>query len=258
MAPPTKSSDGEIAILEARAEALSGSVDADHAGTALAWREVGAAYFDFAADVPRAVRAWERAAALNPERGIECLASDLVSFAGPDAALGALRDLAARRPKAKETARVLAVASTVALSAGKLEEAFRVACAGARARSVAHRRAGRRRTRRQRRAAAGARETLPSLVRRRARPVRRARGALSRGAPARKAQRDRARPGARGARLRGRALRGRGLRDHGAARRALGAKRGSGARDRARGAQAPDPRGARRLAASRRAVRRFE
>ena len=128
VAPPTKSSDGEIAILEARAEALSGSVDADHAGTSLAWREVGAAYFDFASDVPRAVRAWERAAALNPERGIECLASDLVSFAGPDAALGALRDLAARRPKAKETARVLAVASTVALSAGKLEEAFRVAC----------------------------------------------------------------------------------------------------------------------------------
>jgi len=124
---PTKSSDGEIAILEARAEALSGSVDADQAGTALSWREVGAAYFDFAADVTRAVRAWERAAALNPERGVECLASDLVSFVGPDAALAALRDLAARRPKAKDTARVLAIASTVALSAGKLDDAFRVA-----------------------------------------------------------------------------------------------------------------------------------
>lgn len=124
---PTKSSDGEIAILEARAEALSGSVDADQAGTALSWREVGAAYFDLAGDVPRAVRAWERAAALNPERGVECFASDLVSFAGPDAALAALRDLAARRPKAKDTARVLAVASTVALSAGKRDEAFRIA-----------------------------------------------------------------------------------------------------------------------------------
>jgi len=128
VALPTKSSDGEIAILEARAEALSGSVDADQAGTALAWREVGAAYFDLAADMPRAVRAWERAAALNPERGVECFASDLVAFAGVDAALGALRDLAARRPKPKDTARVLAIASTVALSAGKLEEAFRVAC----------------------------------------------------------------------------------------------------------------------------------
>ena len=125
---PTKSSDGEIAILEARAEALSGSVDADQAGTALSWREVGAAYFDFAADVPRAIRAWERAAALNPERGVECFASDLVSFAGPEAALGALRDLATRRPKAKDTARVLAIASTVALSSGKLEDAFRIAC----------------------------------------------------------------------------------------------------------------------------------
>lgn len=126
-APPTRSSDGELALLEARAEALSGSVDADHAGTALSWREVGAAYFDLAADTPRAVRAWERAAALNPERGVECFASDLVSFAGPDAALNALLDLAARRPKAKESARVLAIASTVALSAGKLEDAFRVA-----------------------------------------------------------------------------------------------------------------------------------
>jgi cellulose synthase operon protein C len=128
LALPTKSSDGEIALLEARAEALSGSVDADQAGTALAWREVGAAYFDLAADMPRAVRAWERAAALNPERGIECFASDLVAFAGAEAALGALADLAARRPKAKDTARVLAIASTVALSAGKLDEAFRVAC----------------------------------------------------------------------------------------------------------------------------------
>jgi len=126
-APPTKSSDGEIAILEARAEALSGSVDADQAGTALSWREVGAAYFDLAGDTPRAVRAWERAAALNPERGVECFASDLVSFAGPDAALAALRDLATRRPKAKDTARVLAIASTVALSAGKRDEAFRIA-----------------------------------------------------------------------------------------------------------------------------------
>jgi tetratricopeptide (TPR) repeat protein len=126
-APPTKSSDGELATLEARAEALSGSADADQAGTALAWREVGAAYFDLAADVPRAVRAWERAIALNPERGVECFASDLVTFAGPDAALSALTDLAGRRPKASDAARVLAVASTVALAAGKRELAFKVA-----------------------------------------------------------------------------------------------------------------------------------
>ena len=127
VAPPTKSSDGELAILEARAEALSGSVDADHAGTALAWREVGAAYFDLAADVPRAVRAWERAAALNPERGVECFASDLVEFTGPDGALAALLELAARRPKPVDAARVLAIASTVALSADKSEDAFRIA-----------------------------------------------------------------------------------------------------------------------------------
>ncbi|HEY1535216.1 MAG TPA: hypothetical protein VGF76_14410, partial [Polyangiaceae bacterium] len=122
-----KSSDGELVALEARAEALSGSADADQAGTALAWREVGAAYFDLAGDVPRAVRAWERAAALNPERGVECFASDLVAFAGADEALRALTDLARRRPKPSDAARVLAVASTVALAAGQHELAFKVA-----------------------------------------------------------------------------------------------------------------------------------
>jgi len=127
VAPPTKSSDGEISVLEARAEALSGSIDADQAGTALAWREVGAAYFDLASDMPRAVRAWERAVALNPERGVECFASDLVSFAGPDEALPALLELADRRVAPSDAARVLAVASTVALSAGKNDVAFRVA-----------------------------------------------------------------------------------------------------------------------------------
>ncbi|HWZ90557.1 MAG TPA: hypothetical protein VNW92_16960, partial [Polyangiaceae bacterium] len=125
--PPTKSSDGEIAVLEARAEALSGSIDADQAGTALAWREVGAAYFDLASDMPRAVRAWERAVALNPERGVECFASDLVSFAGADEAVRALLELAERRSTPSDAARVLAVASTVALAAGKNEIAFHVA-----------------------------------------------------------------------------------------------------------------------------------
>ncbi len=126
-APPTKSSDGELAALEARAEALSGSADADQAGTSLAWREVGAAYFDLAADMPRAVRAWERAVALNPERGVECFASDLVAFAGAQDALTALLDFAQRRSAPADSARVLATASTVALAAGKNDEAFRIA-----------------------------------------------------------------------------------------------------------------------------------
>jgi tetratricopeptide (TPR) repeat protein len=126
-APPTKSSDGALSVLEARAEALSGSVDADQAVTARAWREVGAAYFDLAADAPRALRAWERAAALNPERGVECFASDLLAFASPEDALSALLDLAARRPKAKDSSRVLAIASTVALSCGNNEQAFAIA-----------------------------------------------------------------------------------------------------------------------------------
>ncbi len=127
LAPPTRTSDGELATLEARAEALSGWIHAAQANTALAWREVGAAYFDLAVDVPRALKAWERAAALNPERGIECFASDVLAFAGVDDALGALLNLAARRPKPSEAARVLATASTVAFAAGKTDFAFDVA-----------------------------------------------------------------------------------------------------------------------------------
>jgi len=75
--------------------------------------------------------------ALNPERGVECFASDLVSFAGPDEALPALLELADRRSAPSDAARVLAVASTVALAAGKNE----IASALRRGRSSSIRRA---------------------------------------------------------------------------------------------------------------------
>jgi hypothetical protein len=45
---PTRTSDGEIALLQARAEALSALPEADRAGTAAAWRELGAALWDLA------------------------------------------------------------------------------------------------------------------------------------------------------------------------------------------------------------------
>ena len=164
-APPTKSSDGELAALEARAEALSGSADADQAGTALAWREVGAAYFDLASDMPRAVRAWERAVALNPERGVECFASDLVAFAGPDEALRALLELAPRGAANQAERRGARAGDRFdgrALAAGKHEIAFRGGGASAGARSVARRRARGRRAHRERRASACAGGALPS------------------------------------------------------------------------------------------------
>ena len=66
---PTRTSDGEIALLQARAEVLSALPEADHQGTANAWRELGAALWDLAGDRLGALRAWERAAALDGEHG---------------------------------------------------------------------------------------------------------------------------------------------------------------------------------------------
>lgn len=127
VALPTRSSDGELALLEARAEALSALPEADQAGTARAWREVGAAYFDLAGDTAGAMRAWERGMALNPERGVEAYSADLVAFAGHDAALKRLNELASTRSDPGQAAHLLAVASTVALSAGRLRDAFEIA-----------------------------------------------------------------------------------------------------------------------------------
>jgi cellulose synthase operon protein C len=124
---PARSSDGEIALLEARAEAVSGLAGADLEGSARAWRELGAARWDLAGDADGAVRAWERAAALDPERGVPRFARDIVAFGGCSEALGRLEQLAAKKREPEEVARVLAVAATVALGAGEMREALRIA-----------------------------------------------------------------------------------------------------------------------------------
>jgi len=124
---PTRSSDGEIALLRARAEALSALPEADRAGTARAWRELGAALWDFAGDPVGAQRAWDRAVALDGEHGVENLASDLIAFAGEEPALGRLIDHAKKRGETPDAAHFYAVAAGVALGSGRAAAAFEYA-----------------------------------------------------------------------------------------------------------------------------------
>ncbi|HEV8246343.1 MAG TPA: hypothetical protein VGP93_11270, partial [Polyangiaceae bacterium] len=124
---PTRSSDGELALLETRAETLSALAEADRAGTARAWRELGGALFDLAGDRQGALRAWERAVSLDSENGVENLAADVIAFIGFDAALESLLELAGRQKEPREAARCLAVASSVALGSGRRKEAFDIA-----------------------------------------------------------------------------------------------------------------------------------
>ncbi|HYP90602.1 MAG TPA: hypothetical protein VEQ59_20670, partial [Polyangiaceae bacterium] len=120
----TRSSDGDLALLETRAEVLSAHPEADQAHTARAFRELGAALFDLAADSEGALRAWERAMALDPERGPEQFAADVTAFIGHDAAFRRLKALSVSRSDPDQAARLLAVAASVALSAGRMQDAF--------------------------------------------------------------------------------------------------------------------------------------
>ncbi|HVY29274.1 MAG TPA: hypothetical protein VHB79_22095 [Polyangiaceae bacterium] len=121
---PTRSSDGDLALLEARAEMLSLHPEADQTGTARAFRELGAALFDLASDTEGALKAWERAMALDPEHGPELFAADVTAFIGHDAAFRRLKGLSVSRTEPSQAARLLAVAAGVALSAGRMHDAF--------------------------------------------------------------------------------------------------------------------------------------
>ncbi len=125
--PPARSSDGELWLLEVRAEALSGMSGADVEGASRAWREYGAALWDLAGDPAGAVHAWQRAAALMPERGVSRFARDVLAFGGYEAALSRLEELAASRSEAVEAARVLAEAATIALHSGDSARALSIA-----------------------------------------------------------------------------------------------------------------------------------
>jgi tetratricopeptide (TPR) repeat protein len=124
----TRTSDGEIALLETRAETLSALPEADRQGTARAWRELGAALWDLASDRAGAVRAWERAMALDTERGIENFASDLIAFGGDQLAIERLVENGHRR-EGPEAGRFFGIAAAIALGAGRNDQAFECATA---------------------------------------------------------------------------------------------------------------------------------
>ncbi len=121
---PPRGSDGEIALLSARAEALAALSGADPAGTSQAFRELGAALWDLAGDADGASAAWERAALVGSDGALARLASDLVNFAGPQEAVRRLVDFAQRRQTAPEQAGTLAEAAAIALQCGDRAGAF--------------------------------------------------------------------------------------------------------------------------------------
>ncbi|HEX6274190.1 MAG TPA: hypothetical protein VFZ53_14175, partial [Polyangiaceae bacterium] len=125
---PTRTSDGELSLLEARAEALSALPEADGQGTARAWRELGAALWDLASDRIGALRAWERAVTLDAESGVENFASDLVAFGGEAFAVDRLVENGRKR-SGPESARFFAIAAALALGAGRHDQAFDCAVA---------------------------------------------------------------------------------------------------------------------------------
>ena len=124
---PPRTADGEIALAEARAEALSASAGADRQKAARAWREFGAACWDLGEDPEGAIRAWERAVVIDTERGVERYARDLVEFAGARAAFERLTALAQERQERSDVARILAAAAAVALVGEMRDEALTAA-----------------------------------------------------------------------------------------------------------------------------------
>ncbi len=124
---PARSSDGELSLIEARAEALARLPDAGPETAARAFRELGAARWDLASDHEGAIQAWERAAMLDPERGPLRFARDMVAFAGHLEALTHIQALAERQSSEADSARVLGFAASVALSAGEAQTALEIA-----------------------------------------------------------------------------------------------------------------------------------
>ncbi len=116
--------EATLSLLEARAEAVA-ALGPDHARDAAAlWRDTGAARWDWADDRAGAVRAWVRAAELEPIQGPGRLVRDLLVFAGPSLALDEIFLHAEQKKSPREAAHVLSLAALVAWRAGEARRAF--------------------------------------------------------------------------------------------------------------------------------------
>jgi tetratricopeptide (TPR) repeat protein len=118
------SGDGQIARLEAAAEALSLQKDAD--ATAQVLRELGATLWDLAGDRAGAVRVWLRAAKLVPN-GFWLFGMDLARFAGGRYALDCLTELVDKETREDRAGALAAEAARAALVLGEPGRAFALA-----------------------------------------------------------------------------------------------------------------------------------
>ncbi|MFO0662123.1 MAG: hypothetical protein U0165_20165 [Polyangiaceae bacterium] len=117
-------SDSEIAILEARAEALTASGGDRAQEAADAWRHVGAARWDLGGDEVGATRAWIRALELSPETATAGVARDLFVFAGPSSALQSFIKVDSLVADRKVAARVYVTMAQLAIEEGHANVAF--------------------------------------------------------------------------------------------------------------------------------------
>ena len=122
------SADGELALMEARAEALSAVDERRAAGTA--WRDFGAACWDLADDREGAVRAWLRASRFAMVKGLATFATDLADFGGGTYALEVLAGLAEKESDVKRSGALAAEAARIAASIGDFARAFDLATLG--------------------------------------------------------------------------------------------------------------------------------
>ncbi|MBX3184904.1 MAG: hypothetical protein KF915_19940 [Polyangiaceae bacterium] len=125
--PPPRGSDGEIALLRARAEALRQLGEEATVARRRAERELGAALWDLASDHEGAIEAWSRAALLAPEDGILTFAQDLLTFAGAVVCVDRVRRFAEQIEEPSARARALGVAADVAVKAGDATSALALA-----------------------------------------------------------------------------------------------------------------------------------
>jgi predicted negative regulator of RcsB-dependent stress response len=115
--------EGVLAVLELRAECL-GSVPARAPEAARLWREVGAARWGWAEDRAGMVRAWVRAAELEPMQGPARLVRDLFAFMEPKQAIEEMLLFAEQKKVPREASRVLSLAALAAFHAHEPRLAF--------------------------------------------------------------------------------------------------------------------------------------
>ena len=123
-APP----DAQLWRMQARAERAAAGSDADAA--VWAWRELGAALWDFAEDRGRALDAWWRAARLAGSQGYTTLALDLVAFSDPKFAFEWLRQAVESETDDAVAAAIAVDVARAALAIAEFRTAFDFAARG--------------------------------------------------------------------------------------------------------------------------------